>query len=103
VSQLNLQRPELLEQRCLVGGGWIDGPQKFEVRNPATNAVIASVPRFGRKEVEHAIAAAADAMPDWAGQTAKQRAAILRRWYDLMLDPHSTTFARHAGVDFGRV
>lgn len=85
MSQLKLQRPELLEQRCLVGGEWIDGPRMFEVRNPATNEVIASVPHFGRTEVERAITAAAEAMPAWAAQAAKQRAAILRRWFDLMM------------------
>ena len=60
MSQLKLQRPELLEQRCLVGGEWIDGTRTFEVRNPANNEVIASVPHFGRAEVEQAITAAAD-------------------------------------------
>ena len=85
MSQLKLQRPELLEQRCLVGGEWLDGPDKFDVRNPATNQRIASVPRFGRDQVEQAIAAAAAAMPDWAGKTAKDRATILRGWFELIL------------------
>ena len=85
MSELTLNRPELLEHRCFIGGEWVDGAQKFDVCNPATGAIIASVPRFGHAEVDVAITAAAAAMPAWAGQTAKQRAAILRRWHELML------------------
>ncbi len=85
MTSLKLRRPDLLEHRCLIGGEWLDSAQKIEVRNPANGELIASVPRFGGKEVEAAISAASAAMPDWAGQTAKARAIILRRWYDLML------------------
>jgi len=80
-----LKRPQLLEERCLIGGQWVEGAEKIAVRNPATGEVIANVPRFGRAETTRAIEAAARAMPAWAGKTAKERAVILRRWFDLII------------------
>src|SRR3954454_3773798 len=85
MSVIELRRPELLETRCLVGGEWVSGERTFSVSNPATGAEIAQVPSLGREEVKRAAAAAAAAMPAWAGQTAKQRASVLRRWFDLMV------------------
>jgi len=55
------------------------------VTNPATGETLATVPRLGRAEAAEAIAAAAAAMPGWAGQTAKARSIILRRWFDLIM------------------
>ena len=81
----NLKRPQLLEERCLIGGQWMDSEAKIAVRNPATGEVIANVPRFGHAETTRAIEAAAQAMPAWAARTAKDRAAILRRWFDLII------------------
>jgi len=81
-----LTRPELLRGANLVGGRWIDATDGgIVVTNPATGAVLATVPRLGRTEAAEAIAAAAAAMPDWAGRTAKARSIILRRWFDLIM------------------
>ena len=80
-----LKRPQLLEERCLIGGQWVNGEEKIAVRNPATGEVIANVPRFGHAETTSAIEAAAQAMPAWAAKTAKERAVILRRWFDLIV------------------
>ena len=80
-----LKRPQLLEERCLIGGQWVNGEEKIAVRNPATGEVIANVPRFGHAETTSAIEAAAQAMPAWAAKTAKERAVILRRWFDLII------------------
>ena len=80
-----LKRPQLLEERCLIGGQWVNGEEKIAVRNPATGEVIANVPRFGHAETTSAIEAAARAMPAWAAKTAKERAVILRRWFDLII------------------
>jgi len=80
-----LKRSQLLEERCLIGGQWVEGAEKIAVRNPATGEVIANVPRFGRAETTRAIEVAARAMPAWAGKTAKERAVILRRWFDLII------------------
>ncbi len=82
---IGLGRPDLLETRCFVGGAWVEAERTFAVRNPATGAVLAEVPSLGREAVEQAAAAAAAAMPEWAARTAKQRAQVLRRWFDLML------------------
>ena len=82
-----LRDPSLLRQQCYVDGAWIDadGGGTTEVTNPATGAVIGTVPTLGAAETRRAIVAAARAFPAWAARTAKERAAILRRWHDLML------------------
>jgi len=81
-----LQRPDLFERRCLVGGEWLSGERTIPVDNPATGARLAEVPCLGRAEVRRAITAAQAAMPSWAARTAKDRAAVLRRWFDLLLE-----------------
>jgi succinate-semialdehyde dehydrogenase/glutarate-semialdehyde dehydrogenase len=77
----------LLREACLIDGRWIDQAESWiEVDDPATGARIGRVPRFGRKETEEAIAAAARAMPDWAKKTARERSLVLRRWYELIME-----------------
>jgi succinate-semialdehyde dehydrogenase/glutarate-semialdehyde dehydrogenase len=68
-----------------VNGRWIPGARRFDVRNPADGAVIAAVADLGAADAEKAIAAAADALPAWSGLLAKERAALLRRWHDLLI------------------
>ena len=82
-----LKDAALLRQQCYVDGAWIDADAggKLEVTNPATGEVIGTVPQLGAAETRRAIEAASAAMPAWAAKTAKERAAILRRWNDLML------------------
>jgi succinate-semialdehyde dehydrogenase/glutarate-semialdehyde dehydrogenase len=81
-----LSRTDLLRGACPVAGRWIEGDAGgIPVRNPANGAILAHVPRLGATEVREAVAAAATAMPDWAGQTAKARSIILRRWFDLVM------------------
>ena len=83
---LKLERPELLRGAALVGGRWIEGDESgIAVRNPATAEVLAHVPRLGAAEAREAIAAAAEAMPDWAGRSATARAQALRQWFNLIL------------------
>ncbi len=84
---LKLKDGTLLRQQCHVGGRWIDAASRatVNVTNPATGAVIGSVPSLGLEETRAAIAAAATAFPAWAARTAKDRAGLLRRWHDLML------------------
>jgi succinate-semialdehyde dehydrogenase/glutarate-semialdehyde dehydrogenase len=79
---MQLKNPSLLKDKCLIGGEWVGTP-KLEVRNPATGALVGSVPDLGASETKQAIEAAHDAFPAWAGRLAKERAAILRRWYEL--------------------
>ncbi len=84
---LRLQDPSLLHDRCLIGADWVGADSKLttEIRNPATQAVLASVPVMGVAETRRAISVAQAAMPAWAKKTAKERAVILRRWHDLMM------------------
>lgn len=85
---LTLKRPDLLKSQGLINGLWCDADnaENFAVTNPATGEVIINVPRYGKAETERAIAAAAKALPSWREKTAKERAQILRRWYQLMME-----------------
>ncbi|MDR3472927.1 MAG: NADP-dependent succinate-semialdehyde dehydrogenase [Devosia sp.] len=82
-----LKDPDLLRQAALVGGRWIaaEPGRSITVRNPATGDVVGLVPRLGAAETHEAIEAARRAQPAWAAVTAKERARILRRWYELMM------------------
>ncbi|MHA6326942.1 NAD-dependent succinate-semialdehyde dehydrogenase [Roseivivax sp. CAU 1753] len=82
-----LNDPSLLETRAYVGGNWIDGDDgTFDVTNPARGDVIAAVADLSRAQVGQAIDAAYDAQKDWARWTGKERAQVLRRWFDLMME-----------------
>jgi succinate-semialdehyde dehydrogenase/glutarate-semialdehyde dehydrogenase len=82
-----LKDAKLFHQQCYVDGHWIDAGsgQTIPVINPATGAAIGSVPRMGAAETRRAIDAADAALPAWRGKLAKERAAILRKWFELML------------------
>jgi succinate-semialdehyde dehydrogenase/glutarate-semialdehyde dehydrogenase len=84
---LNLKDPTLFSQRCYIDGAWseADSGKTIAVTNPATGAVIGTIPDMGTTETHRAIDAAARAFPAWAAKTAKERAVILRRWFDLMM------------------
>ena len=82
---MRLKDPSLLKDRSLIGGKWVGTP-KLAVTNPATGTVLGSVPDLGKTEAEQAIAAAHDAFPSWSRRPAKDRAAILRRWYELQIE-----------------
>jgi succinate-semialdehyde dehydrogenase/glutarate-semialdehyde dehydrogenase len=84
-SNLVLDDPTLLRDQCLVGGEWISASETIEVRNPATQQLLARVPRLGGDATRTAIERANRALPAWRRLTAKSRAQILRRWCDLML------------------
>ncbi len=86
-SGVELRDPKLFRQACYIDGSWIESSshQTIDVDNPATGQVIGTVPRLGRGEARHAIEAAARAFPAWRKRTAKERAAIMRRWFDLMM------------------
>ena len=71
--------------KALINGEWIAGSSTFPVTNPATGAEIARVPNLGAAETRLAIDAASAALPAWSAKTAKERAQIMRRWFDLMI------------------
>jgi succinate-semialdehyde dehydrogenase / glutarate-semialdehyde dehydrogenase len=82
-----LKDPTLLQTRAFVAGDWIeaDDGDSFAVVNPARGDEIARVPNLGRVETARAIAAANTAMKDWAARTGKERAQVMRKWFDLMM------------------
>ncbi|EGT3628547.1 NADP-dependent succinate-semialdehyde dehydrogenase [Morganella morganii] len=81
-----LKDPSLLRQQCYINGQWCDAESKetVAIANPATGAVIASVPVMGQVETHAAIKAAEAALPAWRALTAKERGAKLRRWFELL-------------------
>ncbi|WP_197918351.1 NAD-dependent succinate-semialdehyde dehydrogenase [Thiosulfatihalobacter marinus] len=83
-----LADPTLLETRAYINGRWVDGEDgaTFDVTNPARGDVIASVADISRAQAALAIAAAETAQKDWAKWTGKERAAVLRKWFDLMIE-----------------
>jgi succinate-semialdehyde dehydrogenase/glutarate-semialdehyde dehydrogenase len=84
---MKLQDPLLLRQACFIDGSWVqaDNSATLAVKNPATGEKLGQVPDVGVAETRRAIEAAARALPGWAAKTAKERAVLLRRWFDLML------------------
>ena len=84
---MKLRDPDLLRTRCLIGGKWVDAVNgaTHTVINPATREALGTVPDVGVSETRRAIEAAVQAFPAWAALTAKERAAVLRRWYELLM------------------
>ena len=82
---LSLKDPKLFRDQCYIDGGWVGGARSFAVTNPATGAVLAQVPDLGAADAKRAIEAANAAWAGWRAKTAKERAAILRRWFDLVM------------------
>jgi succinate-semialdehyde dehydrogenase/glutarate-semialdehyde dehydrogenase len=84
---MKLRDPELLRTRAFIGGEWLNARDgaTHPVTNPATHEVLGTVPVMGAAETRRAIEAAQAAFPAWAARTAKERAALLRRWYELLM------------------
>ncbi len=82
-----IQNKHLLRSTCFIGGKWIaaDDASQMAVLNPANGKIIAEVANCGSNETTRAITTANEAWPAWRGLTAKQRAQILRRWFELIL------------------
>ncbi|EPJ5579524.1 NAD-dependent succinate-semialdehyde dehydrogenase [Citrobacter farmeri] len=81
-----LQDNELFQTGYLVDGLWKTLDTTFDVLNPATGETIAKVAKAGKQQTEEAIAAASKAFPAWRAKTAKERSAILYRWYELIIE-----------------
>jgi len=86
ISKL-LKDHELFREACYIDGRWIGPPAggSIAVDDPATGETIGTVPKFGRAETRQAIDAAAAAWPAWRARTGKERAALLRKWFDLIM------------------
>ena len=85
---LALKDEKLFRELCYIDGEWIGAGsnETIDVTNPATGEVLGTIPKMGAEETRRAIEAAQAAYPAWRAKTAKERAAILRRWHDLMME-----------------
>ncbi len=84
---LKLKDPTLFRQQCYLNGEWVDARSKetITVRNPADGSVVGTVPKMGADETRIALEAAEAAWPAWRSRLAKERAAVLRKWFDLIV------------------
>ena len=85
---MQLNDPSLLRQQCYIDGAWVDADsgETLSVSNPVDGGTLGTVPKLGADETRRAIEAAGAAYPAWRAKTAKERAAILRKWYELMIE-----------------
>jgi succinate-semialdehyde dehydrogenase / glutarate-semialdehyde dehydrogenase len=85
---VDLRDARLFREACYIDGEWVRGSEgdQLAVDNPATGEIIGKVPNLGAAETRRAIEAAKKAFPAWSGRTAKERAIILRKWFDLMIE-----------------
>ncbi len=81
-----LKDRSLLKDKCYIDGEWVGGKTSIDVTNPVDDRVIASVPSLGAAETRTAIEAAERAQKDWARKTARERSAVLRKWFNLMME-----------------
>ncbi|EGY52890.1 NAD-dependent succinate-semialdehyde dehydrogenase [Neisseria shayeganii] len=83
-----LKDPSLFKTQCYIDGQWCDADNgaTIEVSNPATGEVLGSVPKMGRAEAKRAVEAAQKALKAWQNKTAKERSAVLRKWFNLMME-----------------
>ena len=84
-SSLHLSDPELLKTHAWLNGQWVGAADRFAVINPANGSPLVEVPNQGPKEAELAIAAAASAFSGWAAKTGKERAQLMRKWFELIV------------------
>lgn len=84
----DLQDPGLFKQASLINGEWRTSSDNhtFKVLNPATHELVAEVTRLEQADIEQAIVAAEQALIGWRKKTAKERSALLRRWFDLIIE-----------------
>ncbi len=85
---MQLKDSSLFRQQCYIAGEWCDAADgaTLSVNNPATEEILGTVPKMGASETRRAIEAAGEAFPAWRAKTAKERAGLLRRWHDLMME-----------------
>ncbi len=98
-----LSRPDLVCTQAYVGGKWVDAQsgKTFDVTNPARGDVIAKVADLSRAEIAQAIDAAEEARHAWAARTGKDRANVLRKWFDALM-AHQEDLARIMTAEQGK-
>ncbi|MGL6111655.1 MAG: NAD-dependent succinate-semialdehyde dehydrogenase, partial [Rubrivivax sp.] len=99
LAQLN--DPSLLKTDALIGGAWVTGATRFEVSDPATGQRLVEVANLGAADATAAIAAANKAWPSWRAKTAKERGAVLMKWFAL-LHQHADDLARIMTAEQGK-
>ena len=82
---LPLTDPSLLKSSAFVGGQWVRSAKRFAVKNPSTGETVAEIADLGAEDTRKAIEAASAAFPAWKKLLAKERAALLRKWFELMM------------------
>ena len=100
---MQLKDATLLRQKCYIDGAWVDADSgaTIKVTNPVDSGAIGTIPKLGTAETRRAIEAANKAYPAWRAKTAKDRAGILRKWYELMLQ-HKEDLARIMTAEQGK-
>jgi succinate-semialdehyde dehydrogenase/glutarate-semialdehyde dehydrogenase len=103
ITGVTLSDPKLFRQSCYVDGAWTNAASgaTVNVDNPATGEIIGTVPKMGAQETRSAIEAAERAFNPWRRKTAKERAAVLRKWHELMLQ-HQEDLARLMTIEQGK-
>jgi len=96
-----LNDPTLLRTDALINGEWVTGIARFDVVDPATGRKLVDVADLGVAETQAAIDAANRALPAWRGKTAKERSAVLMKWFHLMID-HADDLARIMTAEQGK-
>jgi succinate-semialdehyde dehydrogenase/glutarate-semialdehyde dehydrogenase len=96
-----LNDPSLLKTDALIGGEWVAGSARFDVTDPATGLKLADVANLGAAEAQTAIAAADRAWPIWRAKTAKERSAVMMKWFGL-LHQHADDLARIMTAEQGK-
>ncbi|RZO38253.1 MAG: NADP-dependent succinate-semialdehyde dehydrogenase I [Rhodospirillaceae bacterium] len=88
MASLDLKDPSLFREACYINGRWVGAGsnETIDVTNPATGETLGTIPKMGADETREAIEAANEAYPAWRAKTAKERAVILRKWFDLMME-----------------
>ena len=96
-----LKDPGLLKADALIGGDWVAGSTRFDITDPATGEKIADVPNLGPVDCHNALVAAERAWAPWRAKTAKERAAIMMKWFAL-LNQHADDLARIMTAEQGK-
>ena len=99
----DLSRKDLFKQQAYIDGQWVDADsgETLEVTNPATGEVLGTVPKMGQAETRRAIEAAERAQKQWRAKRAKERALVLRKWFDLVMQ-HQDDLARIMTLEQGK-
>jgi len=102
MPKLTLTDSKLFRPASYINGAWVEKVAKtYDVLNPATGDVVASVPQHSAKEARLAVEVASAALPAWRAKTAKERSALLRRWRDLLMQ-HQEDLAQLLTAEQGK-